>query len=160
MKLLIHDANILIDLIKTESIRQFFSLDCEMVTTNAVIQELRADQQQELKGLITERRLSICEIKEKEDELITGLLQQNPALSYPDCTVLYVAREMAATLLTGDRALRKCANTHGIEVCGIFWAFDEMLQKKKLSKSEYKQKLSLLKNINRRLPEEEFEKRK
>ena len=160
MKLLIHDANILIDLIKTESVRQFFSLEYEMITTNAVLQELRADQRCELDAVINGRKLVIRQIKEKEDNFIIQLVEKNPALSFPDCTVLFVADDMKATLLTGDQKLRSCAEGRGITVSGIFWAFDEMLKKKKLTRAEYKEKLAVLKQVNRWLPADEFEKRK
>lgn len=160
MKLLIHDANILIDLIKTESVSQFFSLEYEMITTNAVLQELRADQRCVLDVVISSRKLTIREIEGKEDDCIITLVERNPALSYPDCTVLYVAEVMMATLLTGDQKLRTCAKDRGIEVSGIFWAFDEMLIKKKLTRAEYKEKLTVLMRVNRWLPAEEFEKRK
>jgi predicted nucleic acid-binding protein len=160
MKLLIHDANILIDLIKTESIGQFFSLEYEMITTLAVIEELNDDQQIIIAELRESSRLKIRSISEKEDEIIEGLLTQNPALSYPDCTVFYSAQVLQATLLTGDKKLRSCAEEKGIDVRGIFWIFDEMLKAKQFTRSEYKEKLSKLKMINRRLPEDEFEKRK
>jgi hypothetical protein len=62
-------------------------------------------------------------------------------------------------LLTGDKKLKTVAGESGIDVRGIFWAFDEMKAKKVLSPSEYKKKLEKLKEINRRLPLEEFEKR-
>ena len=160
MKLLIHDANILIDLIKTESIGQFFSLNYEMITTLAVIEELNDDQQIIIAELRESSRLKIRSISEKEDEIIEGLLTQYPAISYPDCTVFYSAQSIQATLLTGDKKLRNCAEEKGIDVRGIFWIFDEMLEQKKISRTDYKGKLAKLEMINRRLPKEEFDKRK
>ena len=66
---------------------------------------------------------------------------------------------MKAVTVHGQK-LRSCAEGRGIEVSGIFWAFDEMLRKKKLTKAEYREKLAMLTQVNRRFPAEEFEKRK
>lgn len=66
---------------------------------------------------------------------------------------------MKAVTVHGQK-LRSCAEGRGIEVSGIFWAFDEMLRKKKLTKAEYKEKLVVLTQVNRRFTADEFEKRK
>ena len=66
---------------------------------------------------------------------------------------------MKAVTVHGQK-LRSCAEGRGIEVSGIFWAFDEMFKKKKLTKAEYKEKLAVLRKVNSWLPATEFEKRK
>jgi predicted nucleic acid-binding protein len=160
MNLLIHDANILIDLIKTECIRHFFSLEYEMFTTSAVLGELNDAQQRILEQFISQRKLKIRKFDDKEDEAIIKTFSETPGISYPDATVYFASKDMGALLLTGNKKLRSVAESTGIEVKGIFWAFDEMKTKKVLSPSEYKKKLEKLNEINRRLPIEEFEKRK
>jgi len=160
MNLLIHDANILIDLIKTECVGHFFSLKYEMFTTSAVMGELDEEQQRILEQFIAENKLRIRKFNDLEDEAILKIFSNTPGISYPDATVYFASKDMGALLLTGDKKLRTIAESTGVDVKGIFWAFDEMKTKKALTVAEYKRKLEKLKEINRRLPMEEFEKRK
>jgi len=159
MNLLIHDANILIDLITTECIGDFFSLEYEMFTTSAVIGELDDEQQKILERFIAAKKLKIRKFNDREDVEIIEIFSNTPGISYPDATVYFASKDMGALLLTGDKKLRSVAEKSGVEVKGIFWAFDEMKAKKALSSTEYKKSLEKLKEINRRLPKEEFEKR-
>jgi len=161
MNLLIHDANILIDLIKLDCIHFLFSLDYEMYTTNAVKYELYDEQKRILDIYIAENKLKIRKIEDSEDDEVTQIFNKNERIiSYPDATVYFASKDMGALLLTGDKKLRTIAESTGVDVKGIFWAFDEMKTKKALTVAEYKRKLEKLKEINRRLPMEEFEKRK
>jgi len=160
MNLLIHDANILIDLIKTECVGHFFSLKYEMFTTSAVMGELDEEQQRILEQFIAENILKIRKFNDIEDEAIFKIYSNTPGISYPDATVYFASKDMGALLLTGDKKLRSVAESSGVDVKGIFWAFDEMKMNKALTVAEYKRKLEKLKEINRRLPMEEFEKRK
>jgi predicted nucleic acid-binding protein len=159
MKVLITDANILIDLLKTEVIGRFFRLKYEIHTTHAVIEECNEDQQKLLNKHINSGKLSILPMNTEDDDLVESLLGENPGLSHADCTVLHAAKSLQAILLTGDRKLRMVTLDSKLEVRGIFWVFDEMLKQKVMEKKEYTQKLSKLKEINRWLPEDEFKKR-
>jgi len=156
MKVLITDANILIDLLKTETADGFFKLACEILTTQAVVDECNDDQQKVLLKHVRGGRLSIYHLSVEDDDLVERLLVANNGLSYADCTILHVVKSMNAVLLTGDRKLRVVTQSDDIEVRGIFWVFDEMLKQKVLDKREYSQKLLKLKDINRWLPEDEF----
>lgn len=159
MKVLITDANILIDLLKTETISRFFKLDYEIHTTQSVINECDDEQQEVLNRHIRGGRLLIFSMGANDDDHIEYLLGENPGLSHADCTVLYVARNLDAILLTGDRKLRSVTLVYNIEVRGIFWVFDEMLKQKIIEKKVYIKKLLRLKEVNRWLPEDEFKKR-
>ncbi|MCU0848842.1 MAG: hypothetical protein MUD12_13235 [Spirochaetes bacterium] len=156
MKVLITDANILIDLLKTETADGFFKLACEILTTQAVLDECNDDQQKVLLKHVRAGGLSIYHLSVEDDDLVERLLAVNNGLSYADCTILHAVKSMNAVLLTGDRKLRMVTQNDDIEVRGIFWVFDEMLKQKVLDKREYNQKLLKLKDINRWLPEDEF----
>jgi len=118
------------------------------------------EQQRILEQFIAENKLRIRKFNDLEDEAILKIFSNTPGISYPDATVYFASKDMGALLLTGDKKLRTIAESTGVDVKGIFWAFDEMKTKKALTVAEYKRKLEKLKEINRRLPMEEFEKRK
>jgi len=160
MNLLIHDANILIDLIKLDCIHYLFSLDYEMYTTNAVRYELYDEQKRILDIYIAENKLKIRKIEDSEDDEVTQIFNENEGvISYPDATVYYVSKKMGGYLLTGDQNLRLFAEKYGVEVKGIIWLFDEMKRKKVLTLSLYKEFLKKLEEMNPRLPKKEIEKR-
>ena len=159
MKILITDANILIDLLKTETDGSFFKLEYEIYTTLAVIIECNDKQQAILIRYIKAGRLTVYSFNAEDDEKIETLIKENRRLSPADCTVLYTTSKLEAILLTGDKKLRTTADRKKLEVRGILWVFDEMLKQKVIDKMTYKQKLTELKKINRWLPEDEFKKR-
>lgn len=159
MNILVTDANILIDLLKTESEGSFFSLEQEIYTTLAVIIECDDKQQEILNEYIKTERLRIYKLKPEDDEKIEDIILNNRRLSPADCSVLYITTKLEAILLTGDSTLRKKAENIKQQVCGIFWVFDEMLKQKVIDKIIYKRKLTKLKEVNRWLPEDEFGKR-
>ncbi|MGD0951750.1 MAG: hypothetical protein ABR985_05050 [Methanotrichaceae archaeon] len=53
-----------------------------------------------------------------------------------DLFALVLAIEEKTTLLTGDNALRKAALQEGVDVHGIIWLLDKMIQDKVISKAE------------------------
>lgn len=84
---------------------------------------------------------------------------ESPALSIADCSCLYLAQRLNATLLTGDAALRRIATQNNVGVHGILWVFDEMLAADLLTKHQAYEKLRELMAINPRLPKGECNKR-
>ena len=137
MKVLITDANILIDLLKTETEGSFFKLEHEIYTTLAVIIECDDKQQAILNRYIKAGSLRVHKFTAEDDENIEALILENRRLSPADCTVFYLTRKLNATLLTGDGALRKKGEGLNLEVCGIFWVFDEILRQKIIDKVNY-----------------------
>jgi len=159
MKLLITDANILIDLLKTNTIKEFFILEYEVYTTQAIINECNDSQQKVLQGFIKKGKLSIYGFNQNDEAEVEKLYHLHKYLSFPDCSVLYVSGLLKAVLLTGDQKLRSVSSDEHIQVRGIFWVFDEMLKCKIVDKKMYKAKLSELKEVNQWLPQGEFKKR-
>ncbi len=159
MKVLITDANILIDLLKTGTESCFFKMKYEVLTTRAVFEECNEEQQKVLSKYSKTGRLSVHTLRAEGDSCIESLIQLYPFLSFADCSVLYVGESLKAVLLTGDRRLKSVAHDRKVEVRGIFWVFDEMLKQKVITKKKYSLKLAKLKDINRWLPEDEFKSR-
>jgi hypothetical protein len=61
--------------------------------------------------------------------------------------------------LTGDKKLRASATIDGVEVRGILYVFDALVDEGMLSPSDAANKLAQLRAVNSRLPKDEIEKR-
>lgn len=159
MILLVNDANILIDLLQINLLHEFFNLPYKFHVTDLVAAEVHEANRDKLdtcidQGLITRKGFDYQELME-----IQLLSISNKGLSIPDCSCLYHAQETGGRLLTGDAALRKCAERNQVRVYGLLWVFDQLLKEKIIVKGSAHEKLSLLLSINPRLPQIECKKR-
>lgn len=160
LRVVITDANILIDLINLNlSIALFESNIFEFKTTDFVFEELYEEQKEKLQFLIEAKQLVVFESNEVDLQEIFKLKQQTTSLSIQDCSVWHYASKLKGILLTGDGQLRSHSNRSGIEVRGILFLFDQMLLNKLITYTLAIEKLSHLSKINRRLPKKEIEKR-
>ena len=153
MRILINDANILIDLIRLACVDAFFKLDAEVVTTDFVLEELEIEQQLIFQNsnfrVLTSDSLAISEI--------SRMKEQHPGLSFEDCYVWHHARLSGGVLVTGDGLLRKKARVEGIEVRGIIFLITELKTQNILGIQDCIRLLDKLKQINPRLPIQEIE---
>jgi predicted nucleic acid-binding protein len=159
VKIVVHDANVLIDLVKIDFIETAFELDAEMYTTDFVKDEIDLTQAEKLQAVIERKRLVIETFTSDEIVELYGIAKENQALSIKDCSVLLLSRRLNATLLTGDAPLRKAAEKNKLDVHGILWLFDELLAAKMITKAKASEALQSLMGINKRLPKAECEKR-
>lgn len=156
MKLLINDANILIDIVKLDLIEAFLSLDFDLHTTDFVFEELEEHQQESLKSV----RLRIIKTENQDDFMdIINLLNSNKGLSFEDCSVWHYTKKMNGTLITGDGILRKKVTNAGLNVKGIIYIMEEIKKQNKLPVNVCIAKFHELKIINNRLPKHEIDKR-
>lgn len=156
MKLLINDANILIDIIKCDLKDPFLSLSFELKTTDFVFNELSIEQQKALKS----RKLHVITTNELDDlKAINQLKSQHKGVSFEDCSVWYYARKLNGIMVTGDGNLRKKVTATGLEVRGILFLIEEMKHQKLLTTKQAIHKLETLMKLNPRLPVNEIEKR-
>lgn len=156
MKLLINDANILIDIVKLEIVEAFFALDFDLHTTDFVLTELKEYQQE----ILVSTHLSIITTESAEDfSSIFNLQELNKGLSFEDCSVWYYTRKLNGTLITGDGALRKKALLAGLDVKGIIFILEQIKIQKKFPIALCVEKLEALKLLNYRLPMLEIDKR-
>ncbi|WP_052594754.1 hypothetical protein [Aureispira sp. CCB-QB1] len=160
MKIVINDANILIDLAKLDLLEKFSQLDFELYTTDFVYSEINDEQKKAIQKLKDDTSLIIIETINNEDYRgIQSLLDDNNGLSFEDCSVWYYSKKLMGTLLTGDGKLRKQAKKNGIEVRGIIYIFDKLVEKELLSFTDAAEKMDLLFQLNNRLPKKEIDKR-
>lgn len=157
-RIAIHDANILIDLVKTGLLDHCMSFEYRFTTTDIVFYELHEIQQAPILPHITSGRFSIMSIADIELQEIATLNQEDHRLSPQDCSALYFALENNYILLTGDKEMRNMAKRKTIEYYGIFWLFDQLVEGSIINKKEALHFLEKLEQVNRRLPSDEFEK--
>lgn len=160
MKLVINDANILIDLVKLELLHEFSKLSFELYSTDFVIEELNKDQRNLVNGLVKDNMMKVIETNENVDFIgISDLLKNSTGLSFEDCSIWYYSKKMNAILLTGDGRLRKQARKDGVDVKGILFVFDELLVQSLISYEKAILKMNQLIQLNVRLPKIEIENR-
>ena len=160
MRVVINDANILIDLAKLELLDVFSKLNFELHTTDFVLEELNESQRVLIDKLILDNVLNIIKTEDIFDLMgINNLLERTNGLSFEDCSVWYYSKKMNGILLTGDGKLRKQARKDEIEVKGIIYIFDELIDQGLISYGIAILRMKQLVQLNVRLPKAEIEKR-
>jgi hypothetical protein len=104
-RIAIHDANILIDLVKTGLFDYCMKLEYRFITTDFVFDELYEEQQKQVAPYITEGRFVIISISDLALLEITRLNQEDNRLSPQDCSALHFAIENNTSCLL---VIREC----------------------------------------------------
>jgi rRNA-processing protein FCF1 len=155
--LLITDANIFMDLEKVGLLESFDSLSFDFATSDFVFNELNPQQQTVVKHLdVSIYEISANEIASFYQEF-ANLGQLN--ISYQDYSIFYHAKKCDGTVLSNDKRLRNFAKVRSIPIKGLFFIFDEFVVQGIVNKKLMTKKLILLKEINKRLPIKELDKR-
>ena len=158
MRLVVQDANIIIDLIECDLFELFFRLDVEVLTTSLVLREITQTRQKKACDVaVRKNALTVVGINTLEYLRLQSL--DLPGLSFTDRSVLELADTRCACLLTGDGKLRKTAKTYEVEVFGILWVFDQLVSRRLLRQEDARSKLERLHQRNPRLPQKEIERR-
>lgn len=162
-KIVVNDTNVFIDLLNIGLLEEFFSLPWEVHTTNFVMYELlREGQQEAVSAYKDQGRLHIPVLESRDLAEIAGLFQQHmnrTNLSLTDCSVWYYAKLNNYVLLTGDRKLRTASVYEGVEVHGIIYVFDSLVEFGIITCEVAIEKLKQLYSSNSRLPQDELDKR-
>lgn len=150
MIVVIHDANVLIDLHVGGLLDAFFRLGWENHTTEAVLDEVEQPMETFVK-----RGLLKVETLHGEDLVAIAVLRarQPRRVSIEDCSLLWLAERMRAALLTGDANLARCARDAKLTVHGTLWILDELVKAAILSSSEAQRAMERMREVGRRLPE-------
>ena len=162
-KIVVNDTNVFIDLYEVGLLEEFFSLPWEVHTTDFVMLELQREGQHETVARYkADKRLVVPVFEAKEMLEIGNMYQQyvnRTNLSLTDCSVLYYAKVNNYILLTGDRKLRTVSAYDGVEVRGVIFVFDSLVEFDIISRQAAIEKLQQLYRINPRLPKDEIDKR-
>jgi rRNA-processing protein FCF1 len=119
MTLLIHDANVLIDLIGIDLLDLALDLPFSMATTDLVRREIEDPKQARALGVcIKKRKIAVIASTILEMSAISDCMNTLPSLSLADSSVLYHAAETKGIVITGDGRLRKAAAARHIAVYG------------------------------------------
>lgn len=161
MEIIVNDTNIFIDLYSIGILKALCELPFDVRTVDFVISEITDPwQSKAISALITEGKLRVESFNSEELQDIIEEHSSVPGnISIPDCSVCYYARKHAATLLTGDRQLRKYAEESNVTVRGILFIFDELVENNIITQAQAAVKLRELLSINVRLPKAEIEKK-
>ena len=162
MKIIVNDANILIDLVDLKILPYFFQLEFEFHTTAIILDELFDEQQEALFPYIETGQLNVDDITEEDLVEIVMIRATKPNLSEQDCSAFYQAQKLNAALITSDNTLRKFAQANYIEIHGHLWVFDNLVNKSILTGKTATEKLNELCNVvnpKLGLPKNECQKR-
>lgn len=155
-KLLISDANIIIDIIAGELTAAMFALDYEY----AVPDILYADELEEQHSNIVQAGLKLIELSPESVNTANAYFQQNTAsrVSANDCMALALAQQEACNLLTGDAKLKQLAMTQGVTVYGTLWLVERMLVGKHINVEGAQAAYQKMEDDGSRLPIKEIQK--
>lgn len=151
MRIAITDANVFIDLFEIGWIEKLFYLPLEIVTTLEVFNELNPVQQQNLLQWQGSGQLRVIEVLLSEHPQVLQI-GDSRRLSFTDRTVLYIALRDKLMVLTGDNIIRKNAEKLGLEVHGMLWIFDTLVESQTVQPSQAAHALQSLLRVNDWLP--------
>ena len=128
-----------------------------------IIHELLiAEQQEAIRVFEEEGRLLVKKHSSKEMVELAVMRMEASKISnasIQDCSVWKLAKDMGCPLLTGDGKLRKIVQKDEVEVHGILYLFDKLLDHDIIDSETAIERMEALKNINTRLPKDEIDKR-
>jgi predicted nucleic acid-binding protein len=149
------DTNILIDFYWGDLLKALFALPVTFLVPDVIVAELEApDGEQLLAWGLQSMSLTGEQVVE-----VMELAAVHRAPSINDLFALVLARARAALLLTGDGALRRLAESEGVEVHGTLWLLDELVQCAVIPSQRAAEGLERMLAYGRRLPEDECKRR-
>lgn len=159
MKLIITDTNVFFDLISMGALPEFFALDFDICTVDFVINEiLLSDQKTQVESFIRAKQLTVFKISADEIEEIIKFKTNRVFKGITDKTVLWKSHTLQCPILTGDNKLRNEAKDLKIEVHGILWVINKLVENGIITNTKGVELLESLRLINYSLPGEEINK--
>ncbi len=161
MIIVITDACFLIDLIDINLFQEFLGLGYQIHITSSVFAELEGDAYVEpVSKCIKQKKMFLYNLTAADQAALEKLMRKHSSrLSEPDCSCLYLAKEINATILTCEKLLTKEAKKLNLDVHGSLWILDKFLDTSIITKRIAYSKLNDLMSINSRLPVKECQKR-
>jgi len=147
MRIVVTDACIFIDLMLLDVLVHFFGLDLDVHTTIDVLDELFPEDQAVLSEFQKRGRLTVHTLS-AEERLAMDETKYPRALSPEDRSVLFLASQLDAVILSSDKAVRNYSKKKAIEYHGMLWVFDQLVLDGVLEKPAAIEKLQLLLSSN------------
>jgi len=150
VRLLISDANIIIDMDTGGLLRLMFRFDATFAVPDVLYEEeLRADHPELL-------RLGLKRLELSEGTVVYAgrLVEKYRGLgaSINDLLALALARQEECPLLTGDGRLRAVGRTEGIDVHGTLWLIEQMIRSRTITVRQAGAAYAKMRDAGRRLP--------
>jgi len=154
-RLLISDANIIIDMNTGGLLRPMFRLDATFAVPDVLFEEELRTDHPELPRL----GLKSLELREETVAYADRLIEKYSRLgaSITDLLALALAWQEKCPLLTGDLRLRTAGQTEGVEIHGTLWLIEQMLGARTMSVRQAETGYEKMRRAGRRLPWDEVE---
>lgn len=143
------DANILIDLLKTELIHFLFEIGIPIHTTESTFEQLTSKQQAQISKYITGPHIITSFSAEELIEIAE--LNFPSVLEQSDRTLFYYAQKNNAILIVGDNKFHSYCLSQSFKAEDIFWIFDTFIERKLIDKATAAASLKKLISINPRI---------
>jgi len=152
-RLLISDANILIDIHVGGLLDAMFSLPYEFATPETLyVQELK-----EAHAELVEKGLQLKDLSPVMIDRVQVLSRQYNGVSSHDLEALALAESLTVPILTGDKKLRQVCLQENIEVRGTLWLVEQILQAGLITVNDAKNAYDRMAEDGSRLPWDEVE---
>jgi len=149
--LLVVDACVLIDILSVDILPRLAELHFSPVTSDLVLEEISADQLSRLPAQAVSRKsLSKAQVRE-----LVRLRAEYRTISEADLSAYILAKDFGGILLTGDRKLRKLAESVELQVHGTLWVLDTLVASRALSPQRAARSLTSMIESGSRLPRSE-----
>ena len=161
MIIVITDACFLIDVIDIDLFEEFLGLGYQVHITSSVFAELEGDEYvKPVSKCIKQKKMFLYNLTAADQTVLEKLMiNHSSRLSEPDCSCLYLAKKINATILTCEKLLTKVAKDLELDVHGSLWILDRLLDTSTITRRIAYNKLKNLMSINPRLPVKECQKR-
>jgi hypothetical protein len=149
-KLLISDANILIDMIVGGLLDEIFKLDYEFGLPDVLFEyELRENHAD-----LPDKGLQVMALESAAVDDTGSLYQRHRSsgVSVNDCMALALAKQEDCPLLTGDSALRQVSILEDVEVRGTLWLVGELMETHVIAVDQAAQAYDAMRTDGSRLP--------
>lgn len=159
MEIVIQNANILIDLVKTELVHLPFLLGANFTISELVFEGLHKNQKTQFEKFIQNGDLCFGQLSAEEYSLICSLVGKYSRLSAEDFSGLLIAKQKKGFLLTDCKHSTNLAEQFTVTPIGILWLLDKLIEINKISTLQAYAFLSKLMEANKRMPTDECKKK-
>lgn len=159
MKVAVKDANILIDLVEGDLLGTWFRLRIETHIPDLVLAEItNLDQRRMVLAMVEAGNLRVGTLT--PEQLGQAVLyKRRYQISLADASAILMAEHLQATLLSGDKLVRKGGQSLALDVRGLLWVFDELVDRDLIIAADAAERLERVVGAGARLPKDQVEAR-
>lgn len=155
MRIAVKDTSILIDLAEGDLLGLWFKLKIETHTTDFVLAELRKESQWQHVSVFVDAGMIHPHATPPAGLAEVVAYSEARRVSVADASGILLALRLNACLLSGDRRMRNVARDDGVQVRGVLWIIDQLVERGVLAKRDAAERLERICAAGSRLPHEE-----